>query len=132
VTDTLSRLSGRRVVVASVALFDDTLQRTESSELLGLPLETDPEYLEVAVDLCIDDTAVRVFVNAGQDEELITEQLANAIADRGQELLGSTPFPPCPGHAHPLVVTSSRNKVFWCCPANRNTASAILFERRAA
>ncbi|MEU3949093.1 hypothetical protein [Streptomyces sp. NPDC029526] len=126
VAASLSRLSGVGVRVTAVRSHDDSELRSQGSSLLGVALESD--YLEAAVDLSIHDEEVRVFINAQQGPAGLVEQLAHAVVDSGQEILGSTPFPPCPGHSHPMTVAASGGRVFWCCPSAPDTAIAILVE----
>lgn len=122
----LSRLSGVGVRVTAVRPHDDSDPRAQGSSLLGMPLERD--YLEAAVDLSIRGEEVRVLVNAQQGFVGLAGELAHAVVDSGQEIMGSTPFPPCPGHSHPMAVGASAGRVFWCCPSAPDTATAALVE----
>ncbi|NEC29719.1 hypothetical protein G3I20_24820 [Streptomyces sp. SID8111] len=127
VAASLSRLSGVGVRVTAVRPHDDGDLRAQGASLLGMPSERD--YLEAAVDFSIRGEDVRVFVNAQQGFVGLAGQLAHAVVDSGQEIMGSTPFPPCPGHAHPMTVgATSAGSVFWCCPGAPDTATAVLVE----
>ncbi|NED17409.1 hypothetical protein G3I31_04410 [Streptomyces sp. SID9913] len=126
VAASLSRLSGVGVRVTAVWPHDDSDLRAQGASLLGMPLERD--YAEAAVDFSIRGEVVRVFVNAQQGFVGLAGQLAHAVLDSGQEIMGSTPFPPCPGHAHPMTVGASAGRVFWCCPGAPDTATAVLVE----
>ncbi|WP_455358709.1 hypothetical protein [Streptomyces sp. SYSU K21746] len=118
----LTDLSDHRVVVMAVAAFDDSVQQADAARLLGLQLDNTTDYPAAAIDVSVDDVPLRVFANAAADGPHLTSDLANAIADVAQEYLGSEPFPPCPGHAHPMAVSVGNGRVFWCCPHDRDTA----------
>ncbi|MFB7669007.1 hypothetical protein ACFC1R_34695 [Kitasatospora sp. NPDC056138] len=115
----LTELTEHVVTVTGVSPYDVAGQAAAAAGHLGVPLYPDPGAVVVEVSLDLDHHPACTVVDAAQPGPVVAWRLANALVDVGQEILGSEPFPPCPGHQHPMALGQLDAFAYWCCPQDR-------------
>ncbi|WP_052442560.1 hypothetical protein [Streptacidiphilus neutrinimicus] len=89
----------------------------------GEPSGQPPAFL-VQADVDGQDFAFHMHEGGSAAEQ--SWRCAQALMDAAQEAVGSTPYPPCPGHRHPMAVERDGERVYWCCPEARRVPVAPI------
>ncbi|MFJ8476335.1 hypothetical protein [Kitasatospora sp. NPDC094011] len=124
----VAELTGTPVTVAAVRPRDTRPLTEADAAFLGEPLRPDPHMTEITASFDIGEDRADLWADAAQPTDLLILNLANSLIDIGQEYTGSSPFPPCPGHQHPLVLGHRPGTVYWCCPHNRSQPLHPLYQ----
>ena len=127
VAASLAGLTGRTVAVLGLAAHDVTEETAHAAAFLDQAL-TAPPGGTASVRFTVDGTPYDVFADPTADQCVQARHLALDLADQVHEAEGGTPFPPCPGHHHPLTLTHPRSRLEWVCPHRPRTAVATLID----
>ncbi|NUT46369.1 MAG: hypothetical protein HOV94_03465, partial [Saccharothrix sp.] len=104
VADSLAALSGRTVAVAALVAHDAGDETDRAAEFLGQALTPPPSGL-VLVLFTVDGEPYEQYADPTADRCALARDLALGLADQVHEAERGAPFPPCPGHPHPLTLT---------------------------
>jgi len=70
----------------------------------------------VKVRFSFDSAPVVLVVDGGKPLLDLIRDIASGLADEAHEIAWGEPFPPCPGHHHPMIISESNGEIGWACP----------------